>query len=92
MSITPYVLLELWRSLDGTNYTVVNPGGSSPLKSVLPTSTTPSLFTQHVDPPLHFEAGDVLGVYNPYRGDTQVFTQIATNIFLTSCLVSGWVS
>ena len=64
-----YVPLELWRTSDGTNYTQVK---ESPLDDVLPTSTAPRLYTQQVDPPLHFEAGDVLGVYGPYVHNSQV--------------------
>ena len=66
-----YVPLELWITSDGTNYTQVK---QSPLDDVQPanTSVAPRLFTQQVDPPLHFEAGDVLGVYDPYVGRSMV--------------------
>ena len=64
-----YVPLELWRTSDGINYTRVE---ESPLDDVQPTSMDARLFTQQVDPPLHFEAGDVLGVYDPYEGNSLV--------------------
>ena len=80
-AIINYVPLELWRTSDGTNYTQVK---ESPLDDVLPTNTSvaPRLYTQQVDPPLHFEAGDVLGVYGPRIGNSQV------GVAITFCKIS----
>ena len=86
----PNVLLELWRTSDGSNYTLVDPMedgiARSPLSDVLPENNSmPQIFTQRMDPPLHFEAGDVLGVFNPFRGDSHVSELLQDFVAILAC-------
>ena len=60
--------LQLWRETGNRTYTKV---GNTTLR--VGTESTNGVYEYPVDPPLEFQAGDILGIFQPHRDESRIW-------------------